>query len=407
VNASPRVLVIGAGLAGLAAADELKRGGAEAEVLEARDRVGGRVRSVPFAGAVVEFGAEFVLPGNTALTGMAERFGLELVRKGTLYGDREPRGGAPVARAELVDALEQIAAAPAPPAGTTVTGALAQLAMTPHVVEAIRARLEVSCAYPTDDLDANALAEGAAAFGDFDSHTVRGGNDRIARELRAELGDCVHLSAPVDRIVWSDHETCVRAANGNEAVADAAIIAVPATVLGQIEFDPPLPEAKAASNDAVRYGQAAKMFVALKAAAPPSAILSVPDRFWCYTQLGHDSEPLPFVVAFAGSADAIEALEVDRGVDKWLDRLARLRPDLELDPETVTMSRWHDDPWARGAYSARSASSPLQFDELARAVAPLSFAGEHTAGPWHGLMEGAIRSGVRAATEVLAVTAAR
>ena len=60
-----RVAVVGAGFAGLAAADELARAGAEVRVLEARDRVGGRVHSVPFADAVMERGAEWVLPAHT------------------------------------------------------------------------------------------------------------------------------------------------------------------------------------------------------------------------------------------------------------------------------------------------------------------------------------------------------
>jgi monoamine oxidase len=94
-----KVIVVGAGFAGLAAADELSRGGADVQVFEARDRVGGRVWSVPFAGAVVERGAEFVLPGYTEMTSAVARAGLRLVRKGTLYGYREPRGGELVSRA--------------------------------------------------------------------------------------------------------------------------------------------------------------------------------------------------------------------------------------------------------------------------------------------------------------------
>ena len=56
---------------------------------------------------------------------------------------------------------------------------------------------------------------------------------------------------------------------------------------------------------------------------------------------------------------------------------------------------WHDDPWARGAYSARSLASPMDDEELARPLGCLAFAGEHTAAGWHGLMEG--RAAERAA----------
>jgi monoamine oxidase len=81
--------------------------------------------------------------------------------------------------------------------------------------------------------------------------------------------------------------------------------------------------------------------------------------------------------------------------------VAALRPELELDLGAPLLTTWHDDPWAQGAYSARSRSFPLDSAELARPVGPLAFAGEHTAGELHGLMEGALRSGLRAAADAL------
>jgi monoamine oxidase len=175
------------------------------------------------------------------------------------------------------------------------------------------------------------------------------------------------------------------------------VIAVPASVLAAIAFEPALPPEKTA----VPYGHAAKLFVALRTPARPSQVLSVPDLFWCYTQLGADGSPVPFVAAFAGSPVALEMLDVAAGPGRWLDALARLRPDLELDVDRVLLSRWADDPWARAAYSARLATQPMDAEALARPVGPLVFAGEHTAGEWHGLMEGALRSGVRAAQQLL------
>ncbi len=372
-------------------------------MFEARDRVGGRVWSVPFAGATIERGAEFILPHDRELTALAGRLGLPLVRKGTLYGNREPRGGAGVTREQVVDGLDRIRALPAVD-GETIYGALARARVKRGVADAIAARVEVSCAYSGEDLDASVLREGAGAFGDFDTHTVAGGNDRVAQALAEGLGEAaVRLSAPVSAVGWDSSGVRVRAGDYDTG-ADAAVVAVPPTALAAIQFEPPLPDAKAASLGAVRMGQAAKLFVALRTPAEPSAVLSVPDRYWCYTQLGADGEPLAFVAAFAGSPRAVAALEVGRGPDVWLESLATLRPDLELDRDTVLVSTWADDPWAGGAYSARSASASIEDPELSRAVGPLAFAGEHTAGRWHGLMEGALRSGKRAARELVTST---
>jgi monoamine oxidase len=152
----------------------------------------------------------------------------------------------------------------------------------------------------------------------------------------------------------------------------------------------------------VRYGQAAKLHLPLLVSADPSAVLSVPARYWSYTQLGPGGDPAPFAAAFAGSPGALARLRVWAGPGTWLAALATLRPELELDLTSPLLTTWHDDPWAQGAYSARSFSSPLDTEALARPIGPLAFAGEHTAGDWHGMMEGALRSGRRAAEDVLA-----
>ncbi len=401
-----RALVVGAGFAGLAAADELHRAGVEVTVLEARDRVGGRVWSVPFAGGVVERGAEFILPGYETLLGLAERLGLPLVRKGTLYGDREPRGGEPVTRGEVTEAIARITSVGVPTGAATLADALGSYELPRGAAEAIRARIEVSCAYPADDLSPDVVVEGAAVFGQFDSYTVEGGNDRIAHSIADALGDRVHLSSPVRRLAWSEEEVRVRAGS-HVAVADVAVIAVPATLLGTITFEPALPDDALTAFGHVAYGQAAKLFVALREGAPPSQTLCVPGRWWCYTQLGPDGRPAPFVAAFAGSQGALDELEVQDGPERWVSELVRLRPDLEIDPDSAFVSTWQDDPWARAAYSAMSARYGIDTETLTRPVGPLVFAGEHTAGRWHGLMEGALRSGARAAQQLLHAGALR
>ena len=393
-----RVAVIGAGLAGLAAADALRRKGADVVVLEARDRVGGRVWSVPFAGGVAERGAEFVFSGDEVLQATARRLGLRLYRKGTHYGDREPRGGPPVSSAELAAAVSRLGEAAV---DGSVLDALAALRLPAGAAEAVAARIEVSSAYPAADLDASVLAETGAGFGRFDTFGVAGGNGRLAESLAAPLGPALLFETPVEAIEWGKRSVAIRAP-GLELWAQRAVLAAPAAATLAFRFDPPLPEAKAQALAAVRYGQAAKLHLPLLAASAPSAVLAVPARYWSYTQLGPDGSPAPFAAAFAGTPGALERLRVWAGPGTWAGAVAALRPELELDLGSPLLSTWHDDPWTHGAYSARSRSSPLDQVELARRVGPLAFAGEHTAGDWHGLMEGALRSGLRAAREVLA-----
>jgi monoamine oxidase len=393
-----RVVVVGAGFAGLAAAEALAARGVEVTVFEARDRVGGRVHSRRLDnGAVVELGAEFVLPGYDVLRETAGRLGLELFEKGTLYGDREPRDGPRVTREELIAADAALRSA----GSGSIADALERLVPSAGARAAVASRLAVSSAYEIEDQDAATLAEGAVRFGDFPSHGVTGGNDGIALALSERLGRAVHTSAAVSRVEWSEGGVVVKAGDV-EVVAGACVIATPAPHALELEWDPPLPAWKREALAGVRYGQAAKLFLPLAAPEPPSQTLSVPLRFWTWTQHG-----MPVASSFAGSPSALEQLEIDRGPATWAAAVRELRPDLDYADGSPLLSTWHDDPWARGAYSARTLSSPLADEELARAVGVLTFAGEHTAGRWHGLMEGALRSGLRAAAEVEELLAAR
>jgi monoamine oxidase len=401
-----RVCVVGAGFAGLAAAAALAAGGLEPLVVEARDRVGGRVHSRRLAnGAVVELGAEFVEDDHQTLAAAARELGLALAPTGMAYGDRDPRGGLGTDRATVlaeVGRLGDLLAGRATPdlPGRSVAEVLAGLPLDPGAREAIAARLQVSAAQPVGELSAAALGHAGSSFSTRESLRVAGGNQGIALALAARLGGAVHLGTPVRAVAWSGAGVRV-ATDGAELAADACLLAVPASVMGRIRFDPPLPAWKAEALARVAYGHAAKLFVPLRRVPPPSAVLSVPDHYWTWTATGAGGGVQPVVSAFAGSAPALAALEVATGPAPWRRKLAALRPDLDLDDGEL-LSTWDDDPWIEAAYSTRTpAFRPGDPDLLARPVGPLHFAGEHTAGPWSGLMEGALRSGRRAAAELL------
>jgi monoamine oxidase len=393
--------VIGAGFGGLAAADALSRGGAEVVVLEARDRVGGRVWSRELDnGAIVEMGAEFILEENTSVRETAERLGLDLIDKGMSYGRRELRGADPFDPEELDAAVAEIerATAAGEGAGLSAREMVDRLKMPAAVREALAARTEVSAASPADTVGSAALGM-VAHINDFPAPSVSGGNQRIALELARGLGASVRLAEPARAIAWSDGGVIVRTDSG-ELEADVCVVAVPASVVGRIDFEPALPEPLAGALGSIAYGHAAKLFVPLQAPAPPSAVLSVPDRYWVWTANGADGEVQPVACCFAGSAPALERLAVTKGPDRWAASLAELRPDLDLDQRGAEVSTWDDDEWTEAAYSVwvnEELTAVLQARH-----GPFAFAGEHTAGEWHGLMEGALRSGERAARALLA-----
>ena len=165
--------------------------------------------------------------------------------------------------------------------------AIADLGLDPPLSALIRTRVAISNGHPADDLAASVLDEGASTFGDFDNHTLEGGNMRLAEALAAELGAAVHLSSPARKVRWSQGAVNV-ATDRDEIEVDAVVVAIPTAPLAEIEFDPPLEGATAEALRAVTYGQNSKLFVRLRSPAPPSAIMSVAGHFWTYTQLGAD-----------------------------------------------------------------------------------------------------------------------
>lgn len=394
-----KVAVVGAGLAGLSAADELHRGGAEVVVLEARERVGGRVWSRRLEnGAVVEMGAEFILPGNTAVRELAERFGLDLWDKGMRYGRREPRGGTGTSLTEMEAAAAAAERELERSARDLSTRRLLDgLQIPAGAREALLARVEISSGNSADLVAARDLA-GIAHVDDEPAPSIAGGNQSLPLALAESLGRAVRLRSPVERVVWHAEGMRLRAA-GAEIDADGCVVAVPASVLPRIRFEPALPDRLAHAVAAIQYGEAAKLFVPLRRPAAPSAVMAVPERYWTWTATADGDRPQPVVSAFAGSPAALARLDVSAGPDHWLASIESLRDDLELDPEGALLSTWSDDPWVGAAYST---SPPAEIGAaFERPVGPLAFAGEHAGGEFAALMEGAIRSGRRAAAALL------
>ena len=289
-----RAVVVGAGFAGLAAADSLRREGVAVTVLEARDRVGGRVHSRRLEnGAVIELGAEFILPGNTLVIEMADRFGLEVAEKGMRYGRREPRGGAPVDPEAFERAVAAVGDALQRPGGTgreSAAALLARLEIDPAAREAILARVEISSACPAGAVPATDLA-GVAYIGDEPASGLAAGNQGLAEALATELGPALRLSEPVCRVAWGEGGVRVATAAGSELEAEACVDRGPAPRGRRDLLRAGAPRHRPPRRlSGMPYGQAAKLLVPLRAAVEPSAVISVPERYWAWTATGEGGQ---------------------------------------------------------------------------------------------------------------------
>ena len=250
-----RAAVVGAGLAGLTAACELQAAGAEVVVLEARERVGGRVWSRTLAnGAVVEMGAEYILPGNSAIRELVERHGLGLWDKGMRYGNREPRGGLGTDAGALAAAMREVERAlPSAPAGQSARAFLDGLEIEPGAREALIARTEISSANSADVVGARDLA-GLAHVDDEPAPSIAGGNGRLPEALAAGLG-AARAPPLAGRACGVDRRRRAAARGGRRGRGRLPPWwRCPPRVLGRIAFDPPLPDplAEALAGRALR-----------------------------------------------------------------------------------------------------------------------------------------------------------
>jgi monoamine oxidase len=416
-----RVVIVGAGFAGLMAADRIARSGHEVIVLEARDRVGGRVWSAELAPGdprtVIERGAEFVLDGYDVMRAALRELGLPLADTTMSYYEREPRGGAATTAADLARCAKLVAAAAADaPPGTSVADLIAVLpapgwAGFPAAAAAYLSRIVTTHGVDAERLAAASVADEhggpATGFERRPTWRVAGGNDRLAGRLADRIGPAVRLRTPV-RSVRQDAGGASACTDAGEVHGDAVIVAVPMAVLRELPFSPPLPVGLVNASRRAGLAHNAKLHVPLTRPARASAVQSVPGRFWTWTATDASGEVQPVLHAFAGTQEGLAALDLAGGPATWAGRIAELRPELAIDPDQALLTTWNDDPWAGESYSAQTVDVAEGDDRLlATPVGRVHFAGEHTAGKWAGLMEGALRSGLRAADEVLSSPAAR
>lgn len=395
--------MVGAGAAGLACAGAVADLGLSVVVLEARDRVGGRILSLRGhpRDQVVEAGAQ-VVHGERALTWrVIGAAGLEAQPLPTgadlavvVDGHRHlpadlDAAGLPrpwVAEQEL---LAGVGAGNGGERGGLLASWLAQ------VWCADAARLDVAAM-------ARLRASATAGTGDFE---VGGGYDLVAASLAGGLD--VRLGAPVGRVAWAGAAGVTVGGPAGAWEARAVVVTVPPPVVraGRIAFDPPLPAAKVAALEGIEVGDALTAVLTWSAPAPVSGWAFVADRPGAFWRAWAGSPVL--VASFKGPEVAgARALVADHARVAEVAQVAQVAFPWAAggEVERLQVVDWGLDAWAGGGFCYPTEGSV----EAQRAwAAPLGgrlfFAGDAACGDRHpGTVHGALESGLRAAADVAA-----
>ncbi|MEE8407522.1 MAG: NAD(P)/FAD-dependent oxidoreductase, partial [Acidimicrobiia bacterium] len=344
-----RVVVIGAGLAGLTAALRLTQANHDVTVLEARDRVGGRVYSITLSnGEVAELGGEWISGDQRWVVELARELEVPMSEVGVDFTKRDLIGSPPIAASEhqrvagvVTDAIESLFVADR--SQLTVDVLLEGLDDGSDAFTVLRQRVEASAGVSADQVGVHEIV---GDFGIAEAIYVRidGGNQLLAVAVANQLAD-VRTNHPVQS-VESDDAVVSITTQSDRISADGVVVAVPLSLVSKIRFVPPLSIEMTSALDGLVMGTAAKLAVSTESEPPLLARQDRDTKWWCWTGAGANGKARSVVTAFAGAQPAIDAVS-----DGWRDRLAEVLPEIRFGRDSATVD-WGLEEWSGGCYSA-------------------------------------------------------
>jgi monoamine oxidase len=413
-----RVAVVGAGMAGLAAVDRLSKAGVETVLIEARDRIGGRVWT---AAPGIDLGASWIHgPVGNPLVALADAVGAKRVPfNWNRYEFYEDGDLLPPAEAREIDQLYSRLEAHLRREGRRAgNGAALSRGVTSFSRELSGTERQllghIVNSYMTHEYGAD---PGRLSLGWYDEGANLRGTDQLVPSGYAGLfealqaADEVHLSRPVNTI---RHSTAgvVLETDAGDFTADAAIVTIPLGVLkrGTPVFDPPLAGGHALAIQRLGMGTLNKIHLRFPRVAWPRQVHAFGridrSRLWAEWVNFVPINGQPALMGFnAGSlAERLEQKSDSAILASAMDALRGTFGRSFPSPVDVHITRWHSDPWSRGAYSSLApGSTPRDRRSLAAPVHErLLLAGEACSVESPAMVHGAYRSGVGAADYLLA-----
>jgi polyamine oxidase len=427
-----RVVVVGAGIAGLTVANALTHAGVECVVLEARDRIGGRLHTVDLAGSPVDLGGSWIhMPTGNPMSAFARQIGVprRSADPGPEMAGFDCAEGRRLSAAEaeellglydevFPEAAGQLAATLGPDASAAdgIEAFVAGAGLAPGPARRARQMLYAVIEAESADLAErqslrwmwNELEYGGNYLGDV----PEGGYRRLTEAMATGID--VRLGVEVTEVATSAGGMRVRGADGCSEEGSHVVVTVPLGVLkrGAPRFSPGLPPDRLAAIGRLGFGRFEK--VALRFDEPFWRAEGFPHMMvfprdpgeWMVWVMGLDAFGAgPVLVFFVFHSAAGRVL--DQGRDdavRWaLGMLAEAigRPCPE--PVAVAVTSWAADPYAGGAYThITPGASPADADLLGEPVGGrLLFAGEHTQSARLAYADGALTSGIREAKRLL------
>lgn len=437
------VIVVGAGFAGLSAAERLTSMGLSVLVLEGRDRVGGRSFTGEVAGVKVDLGATWVSPRHTAIRDLAARVGCTTTSQFAhgrnvlwMAGRRRTYQGTipPVSPAGVVDmgrvqlALEKLVrtidvdAAWESPNATRLDAIsfgewLDQKRALPSTRSLMAIVSKVQWGASPGDVSLLHVLRYIRAVGDIDHMLdVEGGQQQdritettqeIARRVAAQLGDRVVVSAPVRRIAQDEHGVTVSTDSATIEAKYAIVTATPAH-RGDIEFEPALPEVAQGLVRTWRMGALSKAIVAYERPFWRANGLSgeaVTDTGTVFVTFDISPDPSgPGILMTFCDPRVFDGFSPAQRQARVVQQLVDLYGAQASTPIDYVDHCWGTDSFAPGG--PNPAVAPFATSSFATALTQphgrVDWAGTETAGEWAGCMNGAVLTGQRAAERVAA-----